>query len=808
MLEVSQLSVSYGKHLAIDHVSLSVGRGEVVVMLGANGAGKSSCLKALGGLVPHLPGAHVALGEVDLTRLAPHQLVEAGLALVPEDRGIFPDLSVHDNLHLGAFTRRARARANQNLKRVVTLFPRLAERTGQLASTMSGGERQMVAIGRALMSDPAVLLLDEPSLGLSPLVCSELFQALSRIKELGVGVLLVEQNARQALAIAGRGYLLENGRIVGEGAAADLRDDPAVRRAYLGGAREGGAVLPRAGRHPSNAHTNGHAGASGPPPGPARPTGNGHVGASVHHGAEGLDAAKGTGATFPARVRPSIREASKASTASTEAVPGREMMIAVDLMIDNADVKATGNATFERLNPMTGEVAARAAASSADDAVRAADAAAAAFPAWSEMAPGARRALLNKAADLIEAAGAKFAPVMGAETGSTAMWAGFNCMLAAGMVREAAAMTTQIAGEIIPSNVPGSLAMGYRQAVGVVAGIAPWNAPVILGVRAIAMPLACGNTVVLKASEMCPGTHRLIGTLFREAGFPPGVVNVVTNAPKDAGAVVEALIAHPAVRRVNFTGSSRVGKIIARTCAEYLKPVLLELGGKSPLIVLDDADLDEAVNAAAFGAFANQGQICMSTERIVVDETVADDFVARFAAKAKSLSVGDPREGKAILGSVVDHAAAERVTQLVLDAVAKGAKLVAGGTINGTLIGAHVLDHVTPAMRIYEEESFGPVTTVVRAMGVDDAVRIANDTPYGLSSAVFGRDVNRAFAVARRLETGICHVNGPTVHDEAQMPFGGVKDSGYGRFGGKAAINEFTELRWITIQSGHRHYPF
>ena len=324
-------------------------------------------------------------------------------------------------------------------------------------------------------------------------------------------------------------------------------------------------------------------------------------------------------------------------------------------MIDNADAKAAGGATFDRLNPMTGEVASRAAAASAEDARRAADAAAAAFPAWSEMAPAARRALLNKAADLLEPPAAEFAPVMGAETGATAMWAGFNCMLASGMIREAAAMTTQISGEIIPSNVPGSLAMGYRQPVGVVAGIAPWNAPVILGVRAIAMPLACGNTVVLKASEMCPGTHRLIGTIFRDAGFPPGVVNVVTNAPKDAGAVVDALIAHPAVRRVNFTGSSRVGKIIAKKCAEYLKPVLLELGGKSPLVILDDADLDEAVNAAAFGAFANQGQICMSTERIVVDEKVADEFVKRFAAKAKSLSVGDPREGKAILGSVVDR---------------------------------------------------------------------------------------------------------------------------------------------------------
>ena len=327
-------------------------------------------------------------------------------------------------------------------------------------------------------------------------------------------------------------------------------------------------------------------------------------------------------------------------------------MFDVSLMISNADANAAGGATFNRLNPMTGEVASRAAAGGVEDARRAADAAAAAFPAWSEMGPAARRALLNKAADLLEAAGAKFAPIMGAETGATAMWAGFNCMLASGMIREAAAMTTQISGEIIPSNVPGSLAMGYRQPVGVVAGIAPWNAPVILGVRAIAMPLACGNTVVLKASEMCPGTHRLIGTIFRDAGFPPGVVNVVTNAPKDAAAVVDALIAHPAVRRVNFTGSSRVGKIIARKCAEYLKPVLLELGGKSPLVILDDADLDEAVNAAAFGAFANQGQICMSTERIVVDEKVADEFVKRFAAKAKSLSVGDParRQGDPGLG--------------------------------------------------------------------------------------------------------------------------------------------------------------
>ena len=774
MLDVAGLSVRYGKHLALADAALSVRRGEIVVLLGANGAGKSSCLKALGGMVAHVPGARIALDGLELAGLPPHEVVERGLVLVPEDRGIFAELDVRENLLLGAYSRRARATAAASLSKVLALFPRLAERQQQIVRTMSGGEQQMVGIGRALMSDPHVLLLDEPSLGLAPMLCKELFQTLERIRALGVGILLVEQNARQSLAIADRGYLIENGRIVGEGSAAHLKSEPAVQQAYLGGAlangglADGGLITASPHRLP-----------------PADPP-------AVAHALLGRNGG--------VRATP--------FTPTPDRQPRSSPMFEVPLLIENDDREAAGGATFDRLNPLTGEIASRAAAASLQDAQRAADAAASAFPAWSQTPPAARRALLNKAADLLEGRSAEFAALMGAETGSTAMWAGFNCMLGAGMLREAAAMTTQISGEVIPSDVPGSFAMGYRQPVGVVLGIAPWNAPVILGVRAIAMPLACGNSVILKASEMCPGTHRAIGSVLRDAGFAPGVVNVLSNAPRDAGALVEALIAHPAVRRVNFTGSSKVGKIVAKVCAEHLKPVLLELGGKSPLLVLDDADVEAAVAAAAFGAFANQGQICMSNERIVVDETIADAFVARFAAKAKSLSVGDPREGAAVLGSLVDRSAAERVTALVLDAVAKGARLVSGGSVNGTLINAHVLDHVTPEMRIYHEESFGPVAVVVRAKGEDDAVRIANDTPYGLSAAVFGRDVNRAFRVARRLETGICHVNGPTVHDEAQMPFGGVKGSGYGRFGGKAAIHEFTELRWITIQSGPRHYPF
>jgi benzaldehyde dehydrogenase (NAD) len=484
------------------------------------------------------------------------------------------------------------------------------------------------------------------------------------------------------------------------------------------------------------------------------------------------------------------------------------MPVTISMLVNGERRSAEGGATFERRNPLDDSVATVAPAATPADAIAAVDAAAQAFASWSQTGPGQRRALLLKAAQALEARTEAFVQAMARETGASAMWAGFNVHLAGGILVEAAALTTQIGGEVIPSDVPGSLAMGVRQAAGVVIGIAPWNAPVILGVRAIATPLACGNTVVLKGSELCPQTHALIVEALNEAALPPGVLNFVTNAPADAGAVVEAMVAHPAVRRVNFTGSTKVGRIIAQTCAKYLKPVVLELGGKAPLVVLDDADIGAAVNAAAFGAFANSGQICMSTERIVVDAAVADEFVATFAAKAQSLPLGDPREGPVVLGSVVDRSTVARCNALIDDALAKGATLVCGGRADSTLMPATVLDHVTPAMRIYREESFGPVKAVVRVRGVEEAVTTANDNEFGLSSAVFGRDVARAWNVARRIEAGICHVNGPTVHDEAQMPFGGVKASGYGRFGGKAGVEAFTELRWITVQSTPRHYPF
>ncbi|EUB98212.1 Salicylaldehyde dehydrogenase [Rhizobium sp. CF080] len=462
---------------------------------------------------------------------------------------------------------------------------------------------------------------------------------------------------------------------------------------------------------------------------------------------------------------------------------------------------------FVRLNPVTGEIASTAQAATAVEANAAADKAGAAFPGWSETGPNARRQLLLKASQALASRKDEFVALMQAETGATASWAGFNVMLAAGMIAEAASLTTQIKGEVIPSDKPGCHAMSVREAVGVCLGIAPWNAPVILGVRAIATALACGNTVVLKASEKCPAVHSLIIKCFQSAGFPEGVVNVVTNAPEDAAEVVNALIDHPAVRRINFTGSTGVGKMIARRAAEHLKPVLLELGGKAPFVVLDDANLDEAVSAAAFGAFFNQGQICMSTERIIVVDAIADAFLKKFQAKAATLVAGDPSEGKTPLGAVIGTETIEKVQALVQDAVSKGASLATGGTAEGVLMPATVVDGVTKDMRLYGEESFGPVVAVLRARDESHAIELANDSEYGLSASVFTGDAARGLRVARRIKSGICHVNGPTVHDEAQMPFGGVKGSGYGRFGGPAGIAEFTELRWITIETQPGHYP-
>jgi vanillin dehydrogenase len=468
---------------------------------------------------------------------------------------------------------------------------------------------------------------------------------------------------------------------------------------------------------------------------------------------------------------------------------------------------ASSGREYEQTFPFTGETVGVAAAGGREDARAAVEAAQAAFAEWSTSAAAMRREVLSKAADLLMERQEEIAGTVTEETGGVFGWGMFNVMLAAGMLREAAAQAYGLVGEVIPSDVPGKLAMGVRAPAGVVVAIAPWNAPVILSTRAVATPLAYANTVVLKASEICPRTHAAVIRALVDAGLPPGAINLITNDPADAPDVVDELIAHPATRRINFTGSTRVGRLIAENAGRHLKRVLLELGGKAPMVVLQDADLDRAAAAASFGAFFHQGQICMSTERIVADRRIVDALSEKLAERAKALPVGDPREPTTAIGPLINPAALERVTGLVNDAVSRGAEALSGGQADGPCFPPTVLQGVTPEMRLYAEESFGPLVAVVSVEGPDEAVRVANDTQYGLAAAVFSANVPAALELAQRIESGICHINDTTVHDEPQMPFGGVKASGFGRFGGHTALEEFTELRWITVQDKPREYP-
>ncbi|GLY29714.1 aldehyde dehydrogenase [Kineosporia sp. NBRC 101731] len=479
------------------------------------------------------------------------------------------------------------------------------------------------------------------------------------------------------------------------------------------------------------------------------------------------------------------------------------------LIIDNESRDARGGRTFERRNPLTGDLVSQGAAAGVDDALDAVQSAARAFTSWSATGPTERRAIMLKAADIMERRTPEFIGTMMAEVGAAQLWAGFNAFLTSQLLREAGGLATQIQGETLPTDKPGTMSMTVRQPVGVVLSMAPWNGAGVLAARAIAYPIVCGNTVVFRASETSPATHLLIAEIMHEAGLPAGVLNFVTSAPEDSDQVVEAIIAHPAVRRVNFTGSTKVGRIIAEKSARHLKPALLELGGKAPFVVLDDADLDGAVNAAVFGSFLYQGQICMSTERFVVDESVADEFVARFAARATTLAGGDPVEdASCVVGPMIREESGARINDLIDDAVAKGGQVVVGGKAEGAAMPATIVDRVTPDMAIYDQETFGPITTVVRVSGVEQAVEVANDTEYGLAAAVFGKDSGRALQVALRIQAGHVHVNGATVQNEAQAPYGGVKASGYGRFDGRAVINEFTDLKWVTIEPSDQPYPF
>jgi acyl-CoA reductase-like NAD-dependent aldehyde dehydrogenase len=482
--------------------------------------------------------------------------------------------------------------------------------------------------------------------------------------------------------------------------------------------------------------------------------------------------------------------------------------IEYEQFIGGAWKPAADGRRYEDRDPFTSDVVATVPAAGPEDVTAAIEAAAAAFDTWAATPPAERQRVFLKAADLLEERREEVVSMLARETGSTFGFGMFQSFFVPSLFRQAAALAYAPLGQVIPSDT-GAFAMGLRRPAGVVGAFAPWNAALILSARSIAAPLALGNTVVLKPSEWSPWSGGLLwGEIFAEAGMPPGVLNIVTHAPGDAGPIGAVLIEHPAVRRLNFTGSSAVGRIIAEAAGRQLKRVVLELGGSNPLIVLGDADLEYAVNATAFGSFLHQGQICMSTRRIVVERSIADEFVARLVEKTKGLKTGDPKEHDTIIGPLINEDALAMVKGRVQQVVDAGAKVLVGGEAVGPCYQATLLTDVPPDSEFARHETFGPVASIEVVDDEDEAVARANATSYGLSAGIITSNRERGFALAQRIESGIVHVNDQTVADEPQMPFGGVKDSGFGRFGGQAVVDEFTELRWVTMRGEGHPFPF
>jgi aldehyde dehydrogenase (NAD+) len=362
-------------------------------------------------------------------------------------------------------------------------------------------------------------------------------------------------------------------------------------------------------------------------------------------------------------------------------------------------------------------------------------------------------------------------------------------------------------GEIMPSN-HGKLSLVVREPLGVVAAISPWNAPTLLSSRGIAVALAVGNTVVLKPSEETPMAGGVVlAQAFEEAGLPPGVFNLLTCSRANVAEVGDELVENPAVRGISFTGSTAVGRQIGAKAGALLKRACLELGGKDSLIVLDDADMDRALSAASFGSFMHQGQICMSVEKIVLHEKIAAEFTERFVEHARTLRSGDPHELGNVIGPIINQKQLDKIAAQVEDARQKGANVLTGGTHKGLFYEATVLNRVTADMSIYRDETFGPVAPLITVASDDEAIAVANDTEYGLSAGIITRDEQRGLELARRLDTGMAHLNCSSVNDEPWIPFGGAKGSGLGRHGGSGSVEAFTESRWITSDRGGRPYP-
>ncbi len=473
----------------------------------------------------------------------------------------------------------------------------------------------------------------------------------------------------------------------------------------------------------------------------------------------------------------------------------------------NGQWSAAGGRTFADYNPFNGEVVADIAAGGRVEAAAAVAAADAAFPAWAAMTPGVRQRLFLKAADVIERRATEIQAVMAAETGAGGAFAMFQIRWSIDLMRQSANWGYLPVGDVLRSDTPGRFAMAVRKPLGVVAGFTPWNGAFSLAWRTVALPLAFGNTVVLKPSELAPiSAGLLLAEILEEAGFPAGVLNVVTHAPGEAAEIADVFFESPAVRSINFTGSATTARMLAERAGRALKRIVLELGGYNPLIILADADLNHAVDLAAFSAFFHQGQICMNARKILIERPVMDEFVERLATKVRTLKSGDPRVPGVVIGPLITDAALKGVQARVDEAVSLGAHVVTGGKSTGAVYEPTILTNVPPEAAVSREETFGPVLVIQPIDDAEQALTEAQDTPYGLCASIMTADQDRGLDLAQRFNCGMVHINGATMASEPSLPNGGVKDSGWGR-SGHYSVEDFTEIRLTTLTRGPGRYP-
>jgi benzaldehyde dehydrogenase (NAD) len=473
-------------------------------------------------------------------------------------------------------------------------------------------------------------------------------------------------------------------------------------------------------------------------------------------------------------------------------------------LVFGADWRGAAGGSLDVLEPATGAIITRVGNAIAADVRRAAAEARAAQPAWAATPYEKRAAILRKAARILEDNQEELITWIARETGGIPPKAGFEIHMVTEILYRSSAMCTEPQGLVLPSD-PGRISLARRVPRGVIGVISPFNFPLILSTRAVAPALATGNAVVLKPDPRTALTGGfIIARIFEEAGLPKGVLQVLPGGA-EAG---EAICSDPDIAMVSFTGSSLVGRRIGELAGKHLKKVQLELGGKNAVIVLEDADLDAAASAIAFGAWFHQGQICMTTGRVLVQDQIVDQLTDKLVAKARHLPVGDPL-GQVALGPVINRAQVDRIHGIVKDTVEAGARLAAGGTFDGPFYRPTVLTGVKPGMRAFDEEIFGPVAAITSVGSDDEAVQLANNNEYGLSAGVFSADIARAIAIGNRLNTGLLHINDQTVADEPHVPFGGFGASGNGtRIGGPANWDEFTQWQWMTIKDKPNAYPF